>query len=54
MPDEQRLDPNIRIEIVGLRDARPQARQLVGLLVEEGLAAFDNEADWTYHPNKGA
>lgn len=46
MADEQRLDPNIRIEIVGLSDARPQARQLVGLLVEEGLAAFDNEADY--------
>ena len=46
MADAHRLDPNIRIEIVGLRGARPQARQLVGLLVEEGLAAFDNEADY--------
>ena len=46
MADEHRLDPNIRIDIVGLSHARPQARQLVGLLVEEGLAAFDNEADY--------
>jgi hypothetical protein len=40
------LDPQICIEIVGLRDARQQARQLVGLLVDQGLAAFDNEADY--------
>lgn len=43
---DQRLDPQICIEIVGLRDARQQARQLVGLLVDQGLAAFDNEADY--------
>ncbi|MBK1666571.1 hypothetical protein CKO28_00755 [Rhodovibrio sodomensis] len=46
MTEQQGLDPEIRIEVAGLSGARPEARRLVGLLVDEGLAAFDNEADY--------